>query len=277
MERIRKSWVIGWSLVAVVAMAGCGGGEDELAAARQARLAELQTQKADLDGKRQEVADIEAQLAAVPAEAEVAAPPAEGEAAGEPQPTAEELQARLDTLNQEVLDQQEKFIGALVQFINDDPPLVGEPPTESQVAAIRMKSDEDILLARDYISEGGDYKRAIRIYEDALKADPDNEKLQAALAQAEADRFMSADRFSLARKGMTQDEVRAAIGQVNYRNVREYPERNVVAWFYPTSDDGAAAGVYFRKDKRSGEYVLYQTNYEAVEAKGAEQAAEDEG
>ncbi len=62
---------------------------------------------------------------------------------------------------------------------------------------------------------------------------------------------------------MTEAEVRAALGQPNLRNIREYPERNVVAWFYPTTEAGDAAAIWFRPNK-AGDKIVYQTKYEAI-------------
>ena len=151
--------------------------------------------------------------------------------------------------------------------------LEGEPPSEKQAAVLRMKSAEDILIADEYIERGGDYRRAIRIYEDAMQLDPENPDLQAALDKANEMRFMTEERLAGIKKGMTQDEVRELLGPVNLRNIRDYPERNVIAWFYPVSEDGAASAVWFRKN-RSGELAVYKTDFDQI--KGREEPAEGE-
>jgi hypothetical protein len=134
-----------------------------------------------------------------------------------------------------------------------------------------MKSDEDIALAREWIDKGGDYKRAIDIYTNALRFDPDNEALEQAMAEAEQNRYMSAERFAAAKKGMTEAEVRAVLGQVNLHNVKSFPDRKVVAWFYPTSEDGAAAAVWFREEKDGNK--VYKLNFEEVKPKSAQEAS----
>ena len=154
------------------------------------------------------------------------------------------------------------FNERLVAFINANPPVVGEPPTEQQRAAIRMKSDEDMLVASEYIEKGGDYRRAIKIYQDILMADPDNEALKAALASAEDMRFMTKERFATAKKGMTEDEVRAVLGPANLRNVRHFDKENVTAWYYPKDERGAAAAVWFRPEKKG--LRVYQTQFDAI-------------
>src|SRR5262245_25589949 len=77
-----------------------------------------------------------------------------------------------------------EFNRRLAEFINADPPVEGEPMTERQRAAIRMKSGEDILLARDFIERGGDHQRAIDILREALAVDPEDPRLKQELARA---------------------------------------------------------------------------------------------
>ncbi len=79
---------------------------------------------------------------------------------------------------------------------------------------------------------------------------------------------MTEERFAQVRKGMTEQDVRAILGQVNLRNIRPYPERKVTAWFYPTAEDGAAAAVWFRMGKND-QLVVYDSKFEAVEGHGA--------
>ena len=131
-----------------------------------------------------------------------------------------------------------------------------------------MKSDEDIALAQEWIDKGGDYKRAINIYTNALKFDPGNEAVEQALALAEEYRYMSKERFGAAKKGMSEAEIRAALGQVNLHNIKPFPDREVVAWFYPTDEAGNAAAVWFREGD-SGNKV-YRLNFEEVKKESQE-------
>ena len=75
---------------------------------------------------------------------------------------------------------------------------------------------------------------------------------------------MTEERFAQVKKKMTRDEVREILGQVMLSNLREYPERGVIGWFY-RKEDGGAAAVYFR-EKRKGDdnWVVYDTNFNAV-------------
>ncbi len=252
-----------WTRSAVVAclvalvMVSCGpSGPSEMELEQEAEWAWLQEEKQSLDEQRQKLAELRLQVAAAPEEAEGEG---EGEGEGEPAPT----EADLETFENETASRAEDFGGRLVTFLNNDPMIEGEPPTERQLAALQMKSDEDIALAQEWIDKGGDYKRAIDIYNNALRFDPDNESVKEALALAETNRYMSEERFKEAKKGMTEAEVRVALGQVNLHNVKPFPDRKVIAWFYPTGDDGGAAAVWFREEK-DGSNKVYRLNFEEV-------------
>jgi len=193
-------------------------------------------------------------------EAEPAAEGEEGES-GEP---AVDPAAQVEQLEAEVVAMAEDLGTSVVDFINSDPPIQGEPFNEFQMFAIRLKSAEDMVVADEYISQGGDYRRAIRIYEDALLVDPDNGELQARLASSQELRYMTEERFALATKDMAQAQVREVLGQVNLRNIREYEDKGVIAWFYPTSETGEAAAVWFQPDKKTEVMTVYQVKFEAV-------------
>jgi tetratricopeptide (TPR) repeat protein len=160
----------------------------------------------------------------------------------------------------------------LVAFINADPPVQGQPLTARQQAAIRMKSDEDLLLAREFIDEGGDYQRAIEIYKEALAIDPGYARIEEELAQAQARRYTTREAFAQLKKGMSQDEVRALLGPPNLHSVKDYPARGVVGWFYPRDASGAAAAVWFAKSNGSnggnggdGGYAVYLFDFDALQ------------
>ncbi|MES1243556.1 MAG: hypothetical protein ABUT39_18250 [Acidobacteriota bacterium] len=170
---------------------------------------------------------------------------------------AREVEARTAELNRRLVD-----------FINANAAAApGAPPDERQRAAIRMKSDEDILLAREYIEKGGDYRRAIEIYETALAADPDNPRLKRELEATQARRYMTPRRFSQVKEGMTPDEVRRLLGSPNVQDVRSYPDRGVTAWFYPKDATGAAAAVWFQK--KSAQTEVYLLDFEAIQPPAA--------
>jgi tetratricopeptide (TPR) repeat protein len=150
----------------------------------------------------------------------------------------------------------------LAAYINADPPLQGEPPTARQKAALRLRSEEEIQLARTYLEQGGDFQRAIDILTQALAVDPDNPRLKEELARAQARRYMTRPTFAQAQKGMAPDEVRRLLGAPNLNNVRGYPDHNVVGWFYPRDAGGSAAAVWFHREE--GKMVVYLTDFDAV-------------
>lgn len=154
----------------------------------------------------------------------------------------------------------------LVEFINADPPVQGEPLSPRQKAAIRMRSDEEIRLAREFIERGGDYQRAIDIYREALAVDPDYPRLREELARAQARRYMTRQTFSQVKEGMDQDEVRRLLGQPNLHNVRDWPERGVAGWFYPKDAGGSAAAVWFRQEGER--YIVYLHDFNALQPGG---------
>ncbi|HEX4964224.1 MAG TPA: hypothetical protein VF173_25600 [Thermoanaerobaculia bacterium] len=167
----------------------------------------------------------------------------------------------------EALRQQTATLAAeldrrLVAFINADPPVEGQPLTARQKAAIRMKSDEDAVLARRFIDEGGDYQRAIAIYEEALAVDPDYPQLVEELARARSRRYTSREAFAQLKKGMSPEEVRGLLGPPNLHNVRDYPDRGVAGWFYPRDASGAAAAVWFAKNE--GRMTVYLLDFDAL-------------
>lgn len=257
----RHLW-LATALILVLAVLGCSSGpkEDPMVAEWDA----IQAAKATLDAKRQELADLKAEAAA-PAVAEeaVEGEPADPEAMAEPVDNS----AQIEALNEEITALADAFVTQLVTFLNNDPILAEEGPTERQLAAIRLKSGEEMLVAQEWIDKGGDYSRAIQILENTLQLDPDNEELKAALARSQEMRFMSEERFAMAKKGMTEEAVRAALGTPLHYNVKTYEDKGVTAWFYQTNEGGSAAAVWFRPE--GDELIAYLTKYEAVPGKEA--------
>lgn len=258
--RFSRGLIVFLSLIVVAFVVACGPSEPKVDPEVEAEWVGLTEAKQKVDGLRAELRELKDMMMA-PAE-EVA----EGEEAAETGPSPEELAAQAAALDKEIAQLADDFNGRLAAFLNNpaNQILEGEPLTERQAAAVSMKSSEDLELAAEYVDKGGDYRRAIDILTVALQLDPDNADVQAALEEAEANRFMSEERFALAKKGMTEAEVRQVLGQVNLRNIRKFDERGVVAWFYATGEGGPAAAVWFQKDKKSGEYKAYQLKYDAV-------------
>ncbi len=246
----RTIWLV--SALAALAIA-CGKGTEQAStesapgldpAARQAEWKWLDETKKTINRKREEIASLKDQAAT-------------GAAVG----------PQLDQINQEIVKLGDELGRRLVDYINADPPISGEPLKPEQLAAIRLKSSEDIAIAREHIELGGDFKKAIDIYAMALLLDPENVDLKAALTDAQAKRFITTERFSAVRKGMSEAEVVKLLGRPLARNIREYPEKKVSAWYYTKNDSGEAAGVFF-SEKRT----VYSVDFNAV--KKTEEKAE---
>jgi Small protein A (tmRNA-binding) len=164
----------------------------------------------------------------------------------------------------DVRTRTEEYRRRLLEFINRNPPPAGEKASGRTLEALRLKSDEDILVAREHIDEGGDYRTAIDIYEAALAVDPDNPRLREELENAQARRYMTRERFEQVQEGMTADQVRMLLGAPNVNDVREYPERGVTGWFYARDARGGAAAVWFEKKGRNGQQVVYEVAFDAL-------------
>ena len=80
---------------------------------------------------------------------------------------------------------------------------------------------------------------------------------------AQAQRYMTRETFAQLKEGMDQEEVRSLLGQPNLHNVRDYPSRGVVGWFYPKDESGAAAAVWFRND--GGRFTVYLFDFDALQ------------
>ena len=252
----RLVWVLPFLLLGVGA---CAERDPESDPARLAEWEWLQEAEASLKELRDRQGELNHEIL------EVAQTLRQGDA--EAAARLEELEAEVEELDEKIEDLADEFGHRLVMFINEDPIRSGHEPTELQRAALRMKSDEDIALAQEYIDKGGDYRRAISIIEAARSVDPEYERLQEELERVQALRFMSEERFEQVERGMTKQEVRALLGQVNLLNRQEYPgdDRDVLAWFYPTAPGGAAAGVWFEKDRSTGLYRVYRRDFDALD------------
>lgn len=250
------------AIVVVAAMLGaCGPGEpeeDPREAERQAMFSEIEEAERALEQKRERVEEISQQLMADVEQAADAT-----EEALDP----EALRQEADELTSAVYEDAYELGMKVSEFINTAELEVGGDMPARVERAVRMKSKTDMLLAEEHIQRGGDYAKAIGIYETALMTDPENADLHAALEEARSLRWMGEERFARAKKGMTEAEVRRALGPPNAHNIKEYTEKNAKAWFYPKGEDRAAAAVYFQK-KGDGPYKVYKLDYNAVKAQG---------
>jgi hypothetical protein len=238
---------------------GCTGSpaeERELEEARQREWAWLEATQKQLAAKRQEAAALRQQVLNATA-------PETPAVEGQPPPAGSraELDAKLLALETELRAQAVSFGRRLAAYLNKLPAGRNQEQSPLQKQALRMKSDEDIAIAQEWIDKGGDYRRAIEIYETQLSLDPGYDRLEQALARAQQMRYVTAERFAKVTNGMTPAEVLAVLGPVNLHNAHEYPEQRILAWYYPREGAGAS-GVYFRPDDERDVYVVYQTTFE---------------
>lgn len=188
--------------------------------------------------------------------------------------TAEEVEAEIARLEQEISTEAQTLYSEVVEAFNANPPLQGEPLTELQRRIVRIKSDEDILVAQEYIDKGGNYQKAVQIYQDALKIDPDYERLQEALARAQVERYMNEERFAQVEKGMTDEEVKDVLGTPFHYNVQTDDQGRTV-WLYPKSEQRDAAGVWFRGEGE--DLTVIAKDFNAVPPRTGEEEEEEEG
>ncbi len=297
MRRGRSLFALGTLTLAVLGLVACAPAEEQVEEPDGGdEWVWLQEAKSNLDTKRLELKELRDRAAGkLPPEPEAAAEDAAGDAAAEDAAgeaaegeeaeeavplTPEELQAQIEALEEELNTLSDDFGARLATFLNAQELVVGGELNSLQRQAIDMKVDEDMVLAQGWIDEGGDYQRAINIYNDAMRLDPENERLKEAIATAEDLRHMKKERFDLVKKKMTQDEVRELLGQVYHRNIREYPEDNAVGWFFQKDDGGAAAVFFQEKKKGDGEWLVYDADFEAIKQQvigGEEEGEADDG
>jgi hypothetical protein len=233
--------------VAALAAGACGRNAEPARASQVGAEAEwswLLSAKRQLDDERDRLAKLDGPAA-------TAAAPAPGGPATSPR----------DQLARDIDVRAQELGRRLVAYLNADPPIEGARLSARQLAALRMKSDEDLAAARQFVERAGDYRQAVDILEGALAVDPRNPRLREELARLRAARYMTAARFARAVPGMTADQVRAALGPPNAHDVRAYPDKQVVAWFYPR-DGGAAAAVWFAQ--RDGAPTAYLCDWNAL-------------
>jgi hypothetical protein len=246
-------------VVILVMLAGAGGCRDTAAArAQQARAREwtaLQLDEQKLDAERAALAQMRGRLASAPIAAD--GTPIRGTDAALARDVAareNDLRARASSLG----DRLVRYLAALDRSRGNDDP--------EWKQAVRLKSDEDLAVAQEWIDRGGDYRRAIEILETQRALDPDYPRLEQALARARDMRFVTPERFARVQEGMTPVDVRAALGPVNLREVLRRPAERLEAWYYPKRAGGKAA-VYFRYDDTKRGFVVYQTELAAGAAR----------
>lgn len=168
-----------------------------------------------------------------------------------PTETLEALKANLDEIKKTKYDTKyNSLMDNLTMFLDktlNDEKLKNAPEVTK---AIRLYSDECIITGDEFIKEGGKYKEAIDIYNQALSLDSDYSLLKTKIKEAEDFRYIKKERFDKVQKGMTMDEVKAICGFPNVSFIQEKEEkgRKVTAWYY-SKEDQTAAGIFFSNGK----------------------------
>ena len=254
--------MLGLLLAAFVALA-CGGGSEPpaLSEAQRREWMELRRLQGELGRERARLAAQRTRLAGGDGTEDARRESLRADERAALERAVAERQRGVSALSQ-------TYGSRLVAFIDSFGPLAAGPSPPERRGAIRMKSDEDMAVAAEWIERGGDYRRAIEIYETQRRLDPGYEALSAALRRAREMRRVSAERFALVENGMTRAQVRAVLGPVNLRLVRSFPERGVEAWLYP-QDQGGTAAVYFRRENEDEPLVVYETVFELPSSEGA--------
>lgn len=168
-----------------------------------------------------------------------------------PQESLETLKLTLEDLKKNKYDTKyNAFMDNLTMFLDktlNDEKLKNSPEVSK---AIRLYSDECIITGEEFIKEGGKYKEAIDIYNQALALDPDYAPLKNKIKEAEDFRYIKKERFDQVKKGMTMEEVKAICGYPNVSFIQEKEEkgRKITAWYYP-KESQKAAGIFFANGK----------------------------
>lgn len=279
----KRGTALGSVLLMLLVLVACGGAEEETVDPNAELWNDIESRRTAIDTSKAEVEELRGRLAAMSAEEDDEAVAegegeggAEGEGDGETM-TPEQLQIKIDDLSGNIATKTDELYAKIIEYINNSGLVEGAELTPDQRRAFDWKADIDISYAQEYIDKGGDYKRAIDIYNQALMSDEGNTKLLEAVQRAETLRYMDEERFSQVKKGMSQEEVKKVLGSVKNTNVRDFAEKGRVGWFYPKHPEagGGAAGVYFKqKPKGSENWVVEITDYEAVKGQPEEDDSE---
>ncbi len=168
-----------------------------------------------------------------------------------PPETLESLKTNLENIKKTNYEPKyDSFMDALALFLDkvlNDEELKNYPEVPK---ATRLYADECIISGEEFIREGGKYKDAIEIYNQALAIEPNYELLKQKIKEAEDYRYIKKERFDQVKNGMTMEEVIQICGYPNILNIKEKEEKDkkIVAWFYPREDQ-KGAGVFFSQGK----------------------------
>ena len=125
--------------------------------------------------------------------------------------------------------------------------------------AAAMFAREKIALGDEYMNVLSRYDRAIELYREALRYEPQNPDALRKAGEAEQRRFVSMNNFAVVKTGMKEDDVQKLVGMPREDWIKQVVQNNRVyaVWIYPKSDGGASA-IYFDNG------VVYHTNWNAA-------------
>ena len=125
--------------------------------------------------------------------------------------------------------------------------------------AAALFAREKIALGDEYMTVLSRYERAIELYSEALRYEPQNAEAARKLADAQQRRFVSMSSFAGVKTGMKEDDVRKLVGLPREDWIKQVVQNSRVyaVWIYPKSDGGASA-IYFDNG------VVYHTNWNAA-------------
>lgn len=246
--------VLGFILLAAAA---CGPRTRSAGFDAAQEWANLEKQVADLKALRAQVDDVKAQIAKWEQERRS---PGTFKAEELPDKSLEMLRSQLDSLDGSRLKGAvTAFWDNLTLFLNralNNPKLKELPETKK---ALRLYSDESIVLARQVVEQEGNYEQALVLLRQAQDYEKDYKALADEIARLAEFRFLTQKHFDAAAKGMGMAEIRALCGVPNPAYVREKQEkgRTLTAWFYPKEGRGTAA--FFFQDGK-----LYEKQWDTL-------------
>jgi hypothetical protein len=239
------SLALGWALLWTAA---CGSRAKVAGFDAALEWSNLEKQAADLKVMRGQITDLKNQVAKWEAEKRA---PGTYKPEELPSKSIEVLKSQLDAIeNNKYKNAGTAFWDNLTLFLNrtmNNSKLKALPETAK---AVRLYSDETIVLAEESIQNSGNYDHALTLLQQALQLDKDSKALQDRIARAKDYRFLTKKRFDAVNKGMGLDEVKALCGVPNPSYIKEKTEKGKIlaGWFYLREDQGTA-GFFFQDGK----------------------------
>ena len=242
-------------------MVGCSSGpsEEELAFQKfqadaglvQQANTELQKIREDIEAAKTQAAELEAI--------------AESKRSEEQAAQLAELTAQIEELGKTSEEAYNNVQAQLADLLNTG--LNDYPEAPETATALKIYSDEALIVANDIVEKSGDYKKAMNhltgamgYYQDVgLEVYP---ALEERIAELDDWRFITKERYDAVKKGMTADEVKELVGIPYYANIQEDAQRGIETWLFKKREGGAAA-IYFKMKTNK----VYNKNFDAVKTK----------